>query len=421
MKTTKNNILVFILLVCCVSLGAQPNFKPDLEKSLKVGDTFVAPKAVLSMRGDGKAIDWKKLEDKVILLDFFDSFCASCIKIMPKLQKLQEQYGDKIKVITVTWQDRQTMEKLFATNAYLKENKVNLPVIYNDSYLKGIFPHQGVPHEVLVYKGKVQAITSSEFITEQNLLKLYNEGNIDLPLKDDYGKADLFHKADLNTEKLKAGVMISGYQNGVPFQAWEFVQDTVTGQYKSSTYNNSFLAALRALANKAKINTSIYMPRKERVILNVKDTSIYDDFERKGFESWLINNGFCYERYDQFKRSDSAQARVILEDFRNFFGIHVFEAKHKIKTLVLKPCSPAKDARVMAPKITRINTSEALVLSLDYSEKFPPAKDKVNYKGIIELNPFDTLEQLNGQLVYYGIKAEIGMEEMDVLVIEESK
>ncbi|WP_286862709.1 MULTISPECIES: TlpA family protein disulfide reductase [Sphingobacterium] len=421
MKTTKSNILVFILLLCCASLCAQPNFKPDFAKSLKIGDSFVAPQEVLSMRGDGKVIDWGKLEGKVILLDFFDSFCASCIKIMPKLQKLQEQYGDKIKVITVTWQDRQTMEKLFATNAYLKEHQVNLPVIYNDSYLKGLFPHQGVPHEVLVYKGKVQAISSSEFITEETLLKLYNEGNIDLPLKDDYGKADLFHKTDLNIEKLKAGVMISGYQNGVPFQAWEFVQDTVTGQYKSSTYNNSLLASLRALASKAKINTSIYMPRKERVILNVKDTSIYDDFERKGFESWLIKNGFCYERYDPFGRSDSAQARIILEDFKNFFGINVFEAKHKIKTLVLKPCSPAKGTRVMGAKVTRINTSEALVLSLDYSEKFPPAKDKVNYKGIIELNPFDTLEQLNRQLIYYGIEAEIGMEEIDVLVIEESK
>lgn len=421
MKTTNKSILVFILLLCCATLCAQPNFKPDLAKSLKVGDTFIAPKAVLSMRGDGKAIDWEKLEDKVILLDFFDSFCASCIKIMPKLQKLQEQYGDKIEVITVTWQDRQTMKKLFETNAYLKEHQVNLPVIYSDSYLKQLFPHQGVPHEVLLYKGKVQAITSSEFITQQILLKLYNEGNIDLPLKDDYGKADLFHKTDLNTEKLKAGVMISGYQNGVPFQAWEFVQDTVTGQYKSSTYNNSFLAALRALANKAKINTSIYMPRKERVLLNVKDTSIYDDFERKGFESWLITNGFCYERYDRFKRPDSAQARIILEDFRNFFGINVFEAKRKIKTLVLKSCPSSKVARVMGPKVTRINTSEALVLSLDYSEKFPPAKDKVNYRGTIELNPFDTIEQLNGQLVYYGIKAEIGIEEMDVLVIEEKK
>ncbi|MEZ0454437.1 TlpA disulfide reductase family protein [Sphingobacterium thalpophilum] len=204
-----NNRLLYIYiiaLICSVVVAkAQPNFKVDLKKRLLVGDTFIAPDNVSLMRGNLKRIDWKKLKNKVVLLDFFDTYCASCIQLMPHLQDLQNTYGDKIQIITVTWQDRETMEKFFAQKQYLSDHKVNLPVIYNDTYLKDLFPHQSVPHEVLIYQGRVQAITGPNYVTAENLLNLHREKQINLPLRDEYGKADLKGQMKSASTNFKAG------------------------------------------------------------------------------------------------------------------------------------------------------------------------------------------------------------------------
>ncbi len=419
MKVMINKIMLFALILCCGPLLAQPNFKPDLTKQLKVGDTFKEPNSVEIMRGQESSIDWKKLEDKVVLIDFFDTFCGSCLQIMPKLQKMEQQYADKIKVITVTWQDKSTIEKLFANNEYLKENKVNLPVIYNDTYLKNLFPHLGVPHEVLLYKGKVQAITASQFITAENLLRLFDEKTIDLPLKDDYGKGDLLNVFDENANVLKAGTLISGYQDGVPFQAWEFKRDSVTGLYKSSCYNSTLFLLLRTLAFKAKIGMALTIPRIERIVWKVKDSTQYYDFENRDSEAWRVKNGVCYERYDLMERADSIQARVILDDLKNFYGVKVYPSKARIKTLVLNPCPVVQTERKFVNKPLRYIGSNVFASFLDISELFPPALDKVDFKGPIEIGEYKTLDELNIQLANYGIKAEIGTEEMDVLVVEE--
>ncbi|MGJ1325407.1 hypothetical protein ACR780_22320, partial [Sphingobacterium faecium] len=162
---------------------------------------------------------------------------------MPKLQKLQDKLKDKVQIITVGWQDQATLNKFYDSNAFLKEHQVNLPVIYSDVYLKERFPHQSVPHVIFLYQGKVQAITAGDVITEENILSLYQNGSIDLPLKDDFGKGNLMG-IDKNSIQLKGSVSLSGYQNGVPFESFRRGQDSITNLQKTSFYNVSVYSAV---------------------------------------------------------------------------------------------------------------------------------------------------------------------------------
>ena len=171
MKYITVNALTCLLMIMGICAHAQIK-KVDLSLALKVGDTFVPPSAVQQMRGTGKLIDLNKLKQKVVILDFFDTYCGTCIQSMPKLQKLQEKLKDKVQIITVGWQDQATLNKFYDSNAFLKEHQVNLPVIYSDVYLKERFPHQSVPHVVFLYHGKMQAITAGDVITEENILLL---------------------------------------------------------------------------------------------------------------------------------------------------------------------------------------------------------------------------------------------------------
>lgn len=170
------------------------------------------------------------------------------------------------------------MDKFFANNAYLKEHKVNLPVIYSDNYLRTLFPHLSVPTAVLLYKGKVRAITMSSYVTEEKIKKLYSGESVVFPLKDDFGKQEIQSEYQAANSLSKLGARFTGYQDGVPSRTWKFESDSSNGLYKSSFYNMPLFTALKTLYHKANPNLPLYVPRMERVLWNVRDSTIYYDF-----------------------------------------------------------------------------------------------------------------------------------------------
>lgn len=416
MKNIKLIILFLIVIVTVRISDAQTSNQIDLSKALKIGDTFIPPTAVQVMRGLDKIIDWEKLNDKVVILDFFDTSCGTCIQTMPKLQKLQDKLKDKLQIISVGWQDKATLEKLFENNEFLKENKVNLPVIYSDVYLKEQFPHQGVPHVVFLYKGKVHAIAGHKVITEEQILRLYKTGEIDLPLKNDFGKGDLKAQSPSGSNQVKEGVSISGYQNGVPFQPMVIKKDSITGLIKTSFYNVSIYSAI--LFNWAKVKKGNYIPRLERLVLKVENPDRYDDISNIG-DLWYRKNAISYERFDRIPRSDSAQSRLVLNDLHSFFGIRSYKEMQEMDCLILKSCPVIPYKGVLSERKMNFANSGVLAVMTDLGEKFPPVLDLVNSEEEIVIGSYSNLEELNAQLAVYGIEAVLGRGMQEVLVIEE--
>lgn len=417
MKKIKTGIFL-IYIMSCMSLVAQQSKVVDLSQRLNVGDVFNPPAKVQLMRSTEGKIDWKALEDKVVLLDLFETSCGTCIQIMPHLQELQKQHKDIFKVFVVTPQDKQTMVDFFNKNKYLKEHQVNLPVIYSDNYLRKLFPYKSIPQAILLYKGKVQAITSSGFINSENIQQLHKEGKIALPLKDDFGKASLVSDANVDNRGIKAGVIFSGYQNGVDYQPWRFELDSLTGLHKSSLYNASMYGALLSLCSKAKMLSPLFFPRMDRVVWKVADSTKYENFNEPA-DVWLVDHAVSYERYDQRSRPDSIQARIIMDDFERLYGVKAYVGTKRMPCLVLKPFEAvAYKGSGAQGKIYKGTT--ALSIFLDYEGKFPPAIDEVKKDVRIELERYDDLNALNRQLAAYGVKGEIEECEITVLVIEET-
>ncbi len=411
-----------IVAVVLFTLGHLPSIAQqtkvyDLSQRLMVGDTFVPPPSVQMMRGTDSKIDWKALEDKVVLLDLFETTCGTCIQIMPHLQELEKKHSDIFKVLVVTPQDKQTMTDFFNKNKYLKEHRINLPVIYSDNYIRKLFPYKSIPQAILLYRGKVQAITSSGFVNSDNILRLHREGEIKLPLKDDFGKASLVTDVDMDKGGIKAGIIFSGYQDGVEYQPWRFGQDSLTGLYKSSLYNASMYGTLLSLSSKAKMLDPLFFPRMDRVVWKVADSTQYENFGSPA-DVWLIDHAVSYERYDRKGRPDSLQARIVMDDFERLYGVKVYVGAKAMPCLVLEPVETVpfdkKGTEVMTYKGTT-----ALSIFLDYGGKFPPTVDEAKKEDMIQLEPYSTLEELNLQLAAYGVKGEIKERNVDVLVIEE--
>ena len=67
---------------------------------------------------DGEPVSLASLRGKVVLLDFWATFCAPCIAALPELQALHAKYGDRgFAVVGVTVDDRPALVKKAAEQA----------------------------------------------------------------------------------------------------------------------------------------------------------------------------------------------------------------------------------------------------------------------------------------------------------------
>ena len=81
--------------------------------ALKVGDTLPD---LASFKLEGKLPD--ALKGKIVIVDFWASWCLPCAKSFPALDELQKKYGDRVVVLAVNVDEKKAnMEKFLAKHA----------------------------------------------------------------------------------------------------------------------------------------------------------------------------------------------------------------------------------------------------------------------------------------------------------------
>ncbi|MEN5378901.1 TlpA family protein disulfide reductase [Sphingobacterium kitahiroshimense] len=404
-----------IFLFLSPFIWAQNTQTIDRSLELRIGQAIPAIPKLSVLNSVKNQVLLGQLSNKIIILDFFDTYCTNCIAAMPKLQKLQKKYADKIQVIMVTWQDKATIEKFYKTNAFIKDNKINLVTVYADTLLRKYFPHKGVPHTAWIYKNKVQAITFSDFVKAENIEYLYANGSIQLPVKSDFN--DGLKNDAVNEKKKQLGsVSLSGYKDAVDPNGIIMKYDSISGMQKSSFYNIDILGAYTGALSK--IKKPEFLLKDERIVWKVRDSSFFKYPNGDVvFNEWLLRNGICYERYDHVVRPDSVQAQFILNDLNGFLGLHVYWSKKEMPCLVLEKTN-LKSSEVKTSDGELAGTS-VLAFMIDYQNKYPPVVDEVNSKQKIRLTDYSNLEQINLQLLGYGLQLKEKYRLIDVLVFDQ--
>ncbi len=99
---------------------------------------------------NGHPVNFGKLNEKPVFLNFWATWCPPCIAEMPGIAELYEKYKDDINFVFVTNEKPQTVEK-FA----LKHNYTDLPFYFTGS-VPSVFASNSIPATFIISKkGKV--------------------------------------------------------------------------------------------------------------------------------------------------------------------------------------------------------------------------------------------------------------------------
>lgn len=153
-------------------------------RPLSIGDRVpdISLSQVLNAPFSSSKLSYPK--NKIVILDFFATWCGSCINALPHLDSLKKQMGDSVEIWVVMQQPATTARAFLKTNK--KTGSVRLPFITGDSTLNALFPHRLLPHEVWIKEGMVKAITLPGLVTATNIRAMLNGlPVVNLPLKCD--------------------------------------------------------------------------------------------------------------------------------------------------------------------------------------------------------------------------------------------
>jgi thiol-disulfide isomerase/thioredoxin len=190
----KKIILFIVLAALCQNFISQAQGLNHDTKPLSIGDTM--PDSIWNMPFQAvnhdqskKSVKLNEYKGRPIILDFWATWCSSCINHFPKMDSLEKEFGQSLQIILVnsitgTGDTEAKVNTFFNTWNSNHTKRLIVPSIFGDAALKRLFPHSYIPHYVWIGSdGKIQAITSSEEITSKNIQLLINHTALNLPIK----------------------------------------------------------------------------------------------------------------------------------------------------------------------------------------------------------------------------------------------
>ncbi|MNH99811.1 thiol-disulfide oxidoreductase [compost metagenome] len=185
-------LMVLALMVSMFSLSAQTPRKDSGADGLspvgamsigdRVDDEFYSHmhKSVDWQTKAIKEINLKAHKDKLIILDFWASWCSPCLSSLKKIDSLKKTWdADKVIVIPVAYEQLKDIDRILA---YFKWDYTT---IFQDTYLKTRFPHQGLPFMVWIKDGRVIATPKTGYATTANVNAVLTGKNLEVFNKTD--------------------------------------------------------------------------------------------------------------------------------------------------------------------------------------------------------------------------------------------
>jgi len=175
-------LVVFALLICsCLKALAQdwatvPN-PAATEVKLRVGDRIPFTELHNMVNYPTKTMKLSDHKPKLIILDFWATSCAPCIKFWPTAMKLHKEFGKDLMIIPVNRYERaKLIQGFLAKRKNIDGFYMDLPMSCRDSTLWKNFPQSDLPSYVWISNGVVGSIAHGKDVNSENIKKWIHNG-----------------------------------------------------------------------------------------------------------------------------------------------------------------------------------------------------------------------------------------------------
>lgn len=376
------------------------------------------------------------LKGKVVIFDFWNKWCASCIAGFPKMQKLQDEFGDKLQVFLVTDNSWVDLEKLFETSPIFKTTR--LPFIIGDTVLGKIFPHGVVPYHVWVKDQKVIATTEAYNATREHVNSVINGEKVNFSKRKqlinfNYQNPLLIEGNGRLLHNLKYYSLIMGPIE-VPKNGYRSIRDSITGKTIGITMQNLPIGFMYTIA---------YGSRNfDKILIEAKNPDVYFfPNDKNEWDPWAKDHTYCYEVELPPDRIHLLH-KIMKQDLDRFFGLSSYIEKRKIKCIVLYPQGTVDRLKTKGaidnpeqPYIFENSIFGLIIRNIPFksvvnylkglysNNNSPYLVDEVNYKGNVDMDfksDISDFSNLIKELEKYDIGVKVEYRLLKVLILKEN-
>ncbi|MET7000352.1 redoxin domain-containing protein [Chitinophaga defluvii] len=424
-------ILFFFCLPMLASSQHQKPKKGEKVPDIIFGETFNNPKATTRL---------SDLQGKLVILDFWGFTCASCLEAFPKLDNLQKEFGEKIKIVAVSRENSESVAKFFKT--HVKVHFPNLLFITGDTTLRSMFSGINGGYVWIDSKGTFLFEADPYNLTAENIRAILEDrpSSIQESVRrvsmktafDERIRGQIAYSSIITRHNHKTGVRPPGSEPGM-----QTLADLGSIQY---LYQRAFEQTTGNVRD-------FFEPG--RVILEVKDTSHYTPppgLKGLAHIEWTDQHLYGYQLVLP-EGSKHDLHKLMQQDLDRFFGLKGSVEKRYVSSYVLirkgrkdmlqTRGDTAKDSFIP----TYIKSSKIEPLRVLVNQPFSvladrlktlvilaakkPLVNKTGYKGNIDITmtgeevDSENIQLLKKALNRYGLDLVEKKVKMDVLVIKE--
>jgi len=428
-------IVSFLLGIYCLVLNSIAQSPPESIKPLQIGDIIPAELELKNIYNyPVSTIRFSDLRGKVILFDFWATWCGSCIYQFPKLDSLQVSFSKNLQILLVnagnTGDDDKKVKDFFEHRKKKKLSGHQLPTVINDSILDVLFPHQSIPHYILVNaKGEVAAITSAEYIKPAHIRSIIDGNAVNLPVKTDIrfdtNKPLFINNNGGSSESYLHRSFLTGHRIGL--QSVIGVNSDFNSTKKVSRI---FCTNVSILMLYSKAYPEITRYPKNRLLLEVESPEKYT--KDGDWSEWKYANTYCYELITPPTSIEIAQ-KLMQEDLYRYFRLNIQKEKRMVKSLVLTWDKKSKNAlsnggtssstlvgrQTGVPKYL-INRPISELINFLNKHYSIPVLDESGFNSCIDMElpeKFENSEVLKKLLNKYGFDLREELRDLEVLII----
>jgi thiol-disulfide isomerase/thioredoxin len=407
----KKTILLSVLAMLCFffPVFSQP---PAALKALKEGALMPELSLPNLLNYQQKQVNLRDLRGKLLLLDFWQTWCKACITGMPKLEKLRKQFEGKVEILSINDQEPKTILPFLKTNPIL--STTNLPLVLYDRQLKQLFPHRYLPHLVWISAdGTYLGASSSEDLNETTIQQVLATGKLPAASKSDDLQFDadkpLFADGNGGTPSYLYRSLLSAYQPGLPAQIG--VKPYANGTRVRATNVSLYQLLITAMGYSSTRMTA------SRVV--IQDSSLLQLIFPQATTARQLQR-FCYEFLSGTTERSQA-IRIMRQELGQYFSFTAMADSSETACWVLK----INGDSIRSEKLSDIRPGnnlyqrdgqskyihhQPLQMLISYLNTVPgnvPVLDETNYTYPVNLilgNDLQNLTELNKALKFYGLE-----------------